>query len=210
MPRPGGEGGVHRRGYQALGTSASRRCDGLLLVILFVELIGPISPCIQVAILLNPLLTTILATSCRVTIPCPDIGKWTRMRLYYLDSLTHAVGVMTCTEFHGLRIQCKPDGFSGFNPPEGQTCGAWANEFVSAFGGPLDNANDTSACRPPTAIGRDFFIPAFAFLRSRIKTSPPFMFIMYQRMYMLNAVHVYADLNRTSSPNAASISKAVI
>ena len=60
-------------------------------------------------------------------------------RLYYLDSITRVVGPMICTGFHGLRIQCKPDEFSGFNPPEGQTCGAWANEFVSAFGGYLDS-----------------------------------------------------------------------
>ena len=49
------------------------------------------------------------------------------------SSFTRIMGPMICTELHGFRIQCKPDEFSGFNPPEGQTCGAWANEFVSAL-----------------------------------------------------------------------------
>ena len=104
MPRPEGEGGVHRRGYQAFGTSASRRCNGLFLVILFFELIGPISPCIQIVILFNPLLATILTALCRVTIPCPDIGKRTRMRLYYLDSFTCVTGPIICTEGLGSSV----------------------------------------------------------------------------------------------------------
>ena len=65
------------------------------------------------------------------------------MRLYYLDSFTRVMGVMICTELHGLRIQCKPDELSGFNPPEGQTRGAWASEFVSAFGGYPDGITPT-------------------------------------------------------------------
>ena len=81
------------------------------------------------------------------------------MQLYYLDSFTRVMGAAIRAELHEPKIRCKPDEFSGFNPPEGQTCGSWANKFVSAFGGYLDDANNTSACRPPTAIGEDFFIP---------------------------------------------------
>ena len=40
-----------------------------------------------------------------------------------------------------------PDPVDEFIPSKGQTCGAWANEFTSAIGGYLGNANDTSGCR---------------------------------------------------------------
>jgi len=139
-----------------------------LLLIIFVEffgvtlsqLVGAISPSIQIAVLCNPLLVTILTTFCGVTIPYPNIGKWARSWLYYLDPFTRVMSAMVSTELHGLKIECKSDEFSVFDPPAGQTCSAWANEFVSAFGGYLDNANDTTACRYcPYAVGEDFFVP---------------------------------------------------
>ena len=103
-----------------------------LLVILFVELfgvtfaqlVGAISPSIQIAVLINPLVITILATFCGVTIPYPVIGRWARSWLYYLDPLTRVMGAMIATELHGLKIQCKPNEFSVFDPPQGQTCSA--------------------------------------------------------------------------------------
>ena len=66
-----------------------------LLVLIFVEsfgatpaqLIGAISPSIQIAVLFNPLTTTILTILCGVTIPYPNAGAWARTRLYYLDPL---------------------------------------------------------------------------------------------------------------------------
>lgn len=47
----------------------------------------------------------------------------------------------------GLIIRCKSDEFSVFNPPTGQTCQNWSSEFISSFGGYLDNPTDTQACR---------------------------------------------------------------
>jgi hypothetical protein len=49
--------------------------------------------------------------------------------------------------FSGLQIRCKPGEFAVFNPPPGQSCGTWANDFVNAFGGYLDNPSDAQACR---------------------------------------------------------------
>jgi ATP-binding cassette, subfamily G (WHITE), member 2, SNQ2 len=47
----------------------------------------------------------------------------------------------------GLKIMCKPDEFAVFNPPSGQTCAAWASDFVKAVSGYIDNPDDTAACR---------------------------------------------------------------
>ena len=80
--------------------------------------------------------------------------------MYCLNPFTRVMGAMVSTKLHRLEIECKPDEFTVFEPPAGQTCGAWANEFVSAFGGYLDNANDTSACRYcQYSVGEDFFVP---------------------------------------------------
>jgi len=47
----------------------------------------------------------------------------------------------------GLQIRCKPVELSIFNPPPGQSCATWANDFVDAFGGYLENPGDTQDCR---------------------------------------------------------------
>lgn len=68
--------------------------------------------------------------------------------------------LLTSCLFSGLKVVCKANEFSVFNPPSGQTCGAWANEFVKGLGGYLDNANDTIACRYcQYSVGDDFYTP---------------------------------------------------
>ena len=49
--------------------------------------------------------------------------------------------------FSGLQIRCEPGEFAIFDPPPGLFCAAWANDFVDAFGGYLENSSDTHACR---------------------------------------------------------------
>ena len=57
-------------------------------------------------------------------------------------------------------IRCKPDEFAIFNPPDGQTCAAWGQDFVNKFGGYIDNLNATVACRYcQFAVGDEFFLP---------------------------------------------------
>lgn len=60
----------------------------------------------------------------------------------------------------GLVIKCKPDEFAMFNPPAGQNCSSWAQPFVDAAGGYIDNLAATSACRYcQYAVGDQFFVP---------------------------------------------------
>ena len=77
----------------------------------------------------------------------------------------------------GLKITCKSEEFAVFDPPSGQTCAAWARDFVNAAGGYLDNPNDSAACRycqysvsgidtwprgfvlTPGKVGDEFFLP---------------------------------------------------
>jgi hypothetical protein len=66
----------------------------------------------------------------------------------HVRGFTGACLVIWLTIFpSGLKITCKPEEFAVFNPPSSQTCAAWANDFVNAAGGYLDNPNDTAGCR---------------------------------------------------------------
>lgn len=156
-----------------------------LLVLIFVELfgvslgqfIGAISPSMQIAPLFNPFVILVLGTFCGVTVPYPTLqGYW--KWLYQLSPYTRIMSAMLSTELQyvsplhivpgtlltydhsGLEITCKADEFIPFNPPSGQTCQQWAGEFVTGFGGYLDNPNDTTACRYcQYEVGDQFFLP---------------------------------------------------
>ncbi|EJC98670.1 uncharacterized protein FOMMEDRAFT_170902 [Fomitiporia mediterranea MF3/22] len=137
-----GAAGTNGNGYQ-------------LLMIIFVELFGvalgqliaAISPSIQIAVLFNPFLGLVLTTFAGVTIPYPTMAKFWRSWLYWLTPYTYVLGGMLSTELHGLTVNCRDDEFAHFNPPSGQTCQQWAGEFVSAFGGYLNNQNATADCQ---------------------------------------------------------------
>ncbi|KAF9236851.1 ABC-2 type transporter-domain-containing protein [Melanogaster broomeanus] len=149
-----GDTGINGTGFQ-------------LLIVIFMELFGvsigqlvaSISPSIQIAALFNPFIGMILTIFCGVTIPYPNLNpfwKW----LYQLTPYTRTIGAMLPTELHGLPIRCSSDEFAVFNPPANQTCQAWAGEFVSAFGGYLDNPTATAACRYcQYSVGDEFFLP---------------------------------------------------
>ncbi|PCH34093.1 hypothetical protein WOLCODRAFT_87269 [Wolfiporia cocos MD-104 SS10] len=139
-----------------------------LLVVLFMELfgvgfgqlIGALSPSMQIAPLFNPFMGLVLSTFCGVTIPYPTMEKFWRSWLYQLDPYTRTLSTMLSTELHGLVIKCRSDEFSLFSPPSGQTCQQWAGAFVSAYGGYLNNPNATSECQYcQYAIGDQFFEP---------------------------------------------------
>jgi len=139
-----------------------------LLVIFFVELFGvtlgqaiaAVSPGMHVVVLFNPFIVIVLTNFCGVTIPYPQLGEWARSWLYWLDPYGRILGAMLPNELYGLKVTCKPEEFTIFNPPSGQTCGTWANEFVEGLGGYLDNANATSDCRYcQYTVGDEFYTP---------------------------------------------------
>ena len=60
----------------------------------------------------------------------------------------------------GLKITCSPEEFTVFNPPLGETCANWANDFVQHFGGYLDNPTENALCRYcPVAVGDEYYTP---------------------------------------------------
>ena len=82
----------------------------------------------------------------------PNSSESSAVMPFKMDSHNHI--------FSGLVIKCKPDEFAIFNPPSGQTCAQWAQDFVEVFGGYIDNLNDTVACRYcQFSVGNEFFEP---------------------------------------------------
>ncbi|KAJ7103152.1 ABC-2 type transporter-domain-containing protein [Mycena belliarum] len=149
-----GSAGVNGTGFQLLVT--------LIMMVFGVtlgQLVAAISPSIQVAVLFNPFLVLVLTTFCGVTIPHVSSSFWWTW-LYQLVPYTRSLSAMVSTELHGLKIRCKSDEFAVFNPPSGQTCADWAQDFVNVAGGYLDNKNDTTACRYCTySVGDEFYTP---------------------------------------------------
>ncbi len=47
---------------------------------------------------------------------------------------------------HELPVRCSAAELATFQPPSGQSCQAWAQTFVNAFGGYLSDPNATSNC----------------------------------------------------------------
>ncbi|GBE77519.1 ABC-2 type transporter-domain-containing protein [Sparassis latifolia] len=150
------------------GAAGTRGTFFQLLVILFMELfgvslgqlIGALSPSMQIAPLFNPFIGVFLGTFCGVTIPYPTMEKFWKTWMYQLDPFTRTLSSMLSTELHGLVIRCRSDEFSIFNPPSGQTCQRWAGEFVAAFGGYLNNPNATESCQYcQYASGDEYFTP---------------------------------------------------
>ncbi|KAI9507719.1 ABC-2 type transporter-domain-containing protein [Russula earlei] len=136
--------------------SAGSSGNGLQLVaIIFVELFGvslgqlvaAITPSVQVGILLDPFIMVVLTVFCGVIIPYPNLVHTWRVWVYQFNPFTRLMSAMLSTEVHGLQIRCKPVEFAIFDPPPGQSCATWANDFVDAFGGYLENPNDTQRCR---------------------------------------------------------------
>jgi len=126
-----------------------------LMVIVFVELFGvslgqvvaAITPSVQVGILFDPFIMVVLTTFCGVIIPYPNLAHTWKVWVYQLNPFTRLLSAMLSTEVHGLQIRCKPVELSIFNPPPDQSCATWANDFVYAFGGYLENPGDTQDCR---------------------------------------------------------------
>ena len=70
-----------------------------------------------------------------------------RITVPYALVKRHSQNHLASFRFSGLEIRCKPGEFAIFDPPRGLSCAAWANDFVDAFGGYLENPSDTQACR---------------------------------------------------------------
>ena len=154
--------------YPAGFQSSSDRAGYFFAMLLVTEMfavtlgqaIASLSPSIYFAGLANPFFIIIMSLFCGVTIPYPNLPKFWRSWMYWVNPLTYLVSGLVSNEMHELPIRCSPSEFAVFQPPTGQTCQGWANTFVEFFGGYLANPEASADCQYcQYSVGDDFYSP---------------------------------------------------
>ncbi|PWY95196.1 hypothetical protein BO94DRAFT_483800 [Aspergillus sclerotioniger CBS 115572] len=72
-------------------------------------------------------------------------GFW--LFMYRVSPFTYFVSGVTATQLHGRDITCSEIELSVFNPPLGQSCGDYLNEYLKTAAGRLLNPAATSDCQ---------------------------------------------------------------
>jgi ATP-binding cassette, subfamily G (WHITE), member 2, SNQ2 len=80
--------------------------------------------------------------------PYSALPVFWRYWMYYVNPVTWWLRGVLSTVLPSVVVQCAPDEMTYFNPPPGQTCGAYADAFVTdiAGSGYLTNPNATANC----------------------------------------------------------------
>lgn len=111
------------------------------------QAIAALSPSIFFASQANSPIAVMMNLFCGVTVPEAQMPKFWRTWMYQLDPYTRIISGLLVNELHEMPVACKPAEFSVFQPPPGQTCGQWTQNFITSQGGYLENSNSTTECR---------------------------------------------------------------
>ncbi|PFH58758.1 hypothetical protein XA68_13278 [Ophiocordyceps unilateralis] len=144
-----------RAGYQFLMVVVTE-----LFAVTLGQAVAALTPSPRIAAQVDPLLITILALFCGVTIPAPQIPSFWRSWLYPLDPLTRLIGGMVTTALHGLAVRCRPQELNRFTAPNGLSCGQYMEPFFARGGPGYLVRNDTSECEYCAfKLGDEFYEP---------------------------------------------------
>ncbi|KAA1138815.1 hypothetical protein PGTUg99_015044 [Puccinia graminis f. sp. tritici] len=135
--------------------TSSDRAGYAFLMIWMVEMfavtlgqaIAALSPSIFFASQVNSPLSVMLNLFCGVTVPQAQMPRFWKDWMYQLDPYTRIISGLLVNELHDMPVICKEQELSVFQPPTGQTCGQWAQNFISTRGGYLENSDATTDCR---------------------------------------------------------------
>ncbi|KAF1939631.1 hypothetical protein EJ02DRAFT_456735 [Clathrospora elynae] len=83
-------------------------------------------------------------------------GFW--LFMYRASPFTYWVGGMVSTMLGGRPVTCSAREVSVFDPPAGQTCGAYLNDYANASGGVVQNPGATADCRFCSLSNADQFL----------------------------------------------------
>lgn len=145
--------------YYTVGfPTESSRAGGTFLVMLLYEFvytgigqfIAAYAPNEVFASLINPVIISCLVMFCGVLVPYTQITEFWRYWMYYLNPFNYLMGSMLVFNIWGQEIKCKEEEFATFDPPNGTTCAAYLEDYLtSALGGfsNLVNPDATSDCR---------------------------------------------------------------
>ncbi|KAF2035084.1 ABC multidrug transporter-like protein [Setomelanomma holmii] len=83
-------------------------------------------------------------------------GFWIFM--YRVSPFTYWIGGIVATMLSGRAVECSSTEVSIFDPPSGQTCGQYLQNYASVAGGNIQNPSATSACQYCSLSNSDQFL----------------------------------------------------
>ncbi|EAQ84120.1 hypothetical protein CHGG_10524 [Chaetomium globosum CBS 148.51] len=144
--------------YFTSGFPVDARVSGHIYLQMICQAIAAYAPNEYFAAISNPLLLGCgLVSFCGVVVPYTAMPAFWKYWLYYLDPFRYLVGGLLGTLLWEVQVKCKPDEFTSFNPPTGQTCGVYMADFLASNAGYVENANSTTSCQYcPYATGGEY------------------------------------------------------
>ncbi|RDA83040.1 hypothetical protein CP532_1449 [Ophiocordyceps camponoti-leonardi (nom. inval.)] len=144
-----------RAGYQFLMILATEMFASTLA-----QALASLTPSARIMAQLDPLLITVLALFCGVTIPASQMPPFLRSWLLPLDPLSHLISGMVTTALSGLPVRCTAKELNRFSAPENSTCGSYMRSFFAAGGAGYVVSDDVAACEYCAyKVGDEFFGP---------------------------------------------------
>ncbi|WVR04900.1 hypothetical protein IAU60_001912 [Kwoniella sp. DSM 27419] len=110
------------------------------------QFVAAYAPNAVFAALVNPLLIGVLVTFCGVLVPYPQIQTFWRYWLYWINPFNYLIGGLVSRIVWNVDVQCDEQEFGVFDPPSGQTCGQYMEQFLSQNPGYLQDPQATSNC----------------------------------------------------------------
>jgi ABC-type multidrug transport system ATPase subunit len=83
-------------------------------------------------------------------------GFW--LFMYRVSPFTYWIGGMVSTMLSGREVVCSAREVSVFDPPAGQTCGAYLADYAAAAGGTIQNPDATAGCNYCSLSNADQFL----------------------------------------------------
>ncbi|KAI4945647.1 hypothetical protein J4E91_007990 [Alternaria rosae] len=83
-------------------------------------------------------------------------GFW--LFMYRCSPFTYWIGGMVSTMLSGRQVVCSEREVSVFDPPAGQTCGAYLADYAAAAGGTIQNPDATASCNYCSLSNADQFL----------------------------------------------------
>ncbi len=80
-----------------------------------------------------PLILGTLLAFCGVFVPYQIMPDFWKYWLYYLDVFTYIMGAILWFVLWDVPIICKPNELTTFDPPGGQTCGAYLETYLTEY-----------------------------------------------------------------------------
>jgi len=121
-------------------------------------LIAAVSESPTVAAVVNPVFVTFLVLFAGLVQSPSAMPKFWSSWVYWLDPFHYYIEGLTVNELDGHQVHCNQRDLYVFNPPPGQTCGQYTQEFLTYAPGYIDNPNDTQLCGYcPFKVGNDYF-----------------------------------------------------